>query len=172
MFRSTLLQSTRLARAPLRAQPTLWFTARPLTTTRIAFHPSSGSTTKPNPHVDPQHATGTAKDEVKALARDLAGMIGGGSAKARELAADAAAGARENVHAQGSIEQDFVSTGRVMRDEMEEEVSEGECVKAWKRFIVISTGGELRSQFRLECGFALNPSEFQWLNTTSERTAE
>ena len=38
-------------------------------------------------------------------------MIGGGSGKARQLAKEAAAGARENVHAQGTIEQDFVSSG-------------------------------------------------------------
>ena len=109
MFRSTLLQSTRLARTPLRApQPTLRFAAvRPLTTSRPSFHPSSD---KPNPYADPQHLTLKAKDEAKALARDLAGMIGGGSGKARQLAKEAAAGARENVHAQGTIEQDFVSS--------------------------------------------------------------
>ena len=108
MFRSTLSQSTRFVRTPLRApQAPLRFAAiRPLTTSRPSFHPSSD---KPNPHVDPQHLTLKAKDEAKALARDLAGMIGGGQHHARKVAEEAAAGARENVHAQGSVEQDFVS---------------------------------------------------------------
>lgn len=120
MFRSTLLQSTRIARTPFPgAQSPTFRLARPLTTSRIAFHPSasSPSSAEHKSYADPQHATGTAKQEVKNIARDLAGIIGAGSANAanlKALAADAAAGARENVHAQGTIEQDFVST-RILR---------------------------------------------------------
>jgi hypothetical protein len=116
MFRSSLLQSTRLSRTPFRAPQAAFRFARPLTTSRIAFHPSASSpaSAEHKPYADPQHATGTAKQEVKNIARDLAGIIGAGSANAanlKALAADAAAGARENVHAQGTIEQDFVSNG-------------------------------------------------------------
>jgi hypothetical protein len=116
MFRSTILQSTRLARTPLARNIPPRSLLRPLSTTPRFFaqqttaeglpYPVQGNPEKPNPHADPQHVTRSAKEEAKAIVGDFAELIAGRSPKA------AAAGAREMPHAQGSIEADFVSTRR------------------------------------------------------------
>lgn len=114
MFRSTILQSPRLARTPLTRTAPPRSLLRPLSTTPRFLaqqttaeglpYPVKGKQEKPNPHADPQHLTGTAAQEAKAIVSDFAELIAGRSPKA------AAAGAREMPHAQGSIEADFVST--------------------------------------------------------------
>lgn len=113
MFRSTILQSTRLARTPLARSTPPRVLLRPLSTTPRFFaqqttaeglpYPVPAKPNKSNPHADPQHLTGTAAQEAKAIVKDFAELIGGRSPAA------AAAGAREMPHAQGSIEADFVS---------------------------------------------------------------
>ncbi|KAI5450597.1 hypothetical protein NCC49_002856 [Naganishia albida] len=114
MFRSTILQSARLARTPLTRSVPPRSLLRPLSTTPRFLaqqttaeglpYPVKGKQEKPNPHADPQHLTGTAAQEAKAIVSDFAELIAGRSPKA------AAAGAREMPHAQGSIEADFINT--------------------------------------------------------------
>lgn len=126
MFRSTILQSTRLARLPLLRGPTAAATTarffRPLTTSSVQWNKSttpSGVPRSANPNADQQHLTSGAAQEVKAVIGDLAGMIAGRSPTAGGAGGKGTGvkgmpkpgeGARENVHAQGSMAEDWVSS--------------------------------------------------------------
>ncbi|KAJ9099322.1 hypothetical protein QFC21_004203 [Naganishia friedmannii] len=115
MFRSSILQSTRLAvrtpftRAPVATSARL---LRPLTTSAVKWNTTpSGVPRSANPNADQQHLTSGAAQEVKAVISDLAGMIAGRSPTAGAGAVKGAPkpgeGARENVHAQGSMTEDW-----------------------------------------------------------------